>query len=110
VSAAIDAIEAKAITEIETSCLQAQTELTVAGLSSEAARSFLERLPGIETLMPRLTYREVAGEAEPPLVEQLLSPNALRQRRYRDRKALRSVTPNVTPDDDDDGYDDDDQG
>src|SRR5262249_59369971 len=91
----IEAIEAKAVTEIETSCLQVQTELTVAGLTSESARSFLKRLPGIETLMPRLTYREVAGEAEPPVVEQLVSPNALRQRRYRDRKALLSVTPHV---------------
>jgi len=103
----IEAIEQKAITEIEMSCLQAQTELAVAGLTSEAARGFLERLPGIETLMPKLSYSEVAGEAEPPVIEQLLSPNALRQRRYRERKALRSVTPNVTPDDDDDDpYDD----
>jgi len=103
----IEAIEQKAITEIEMSCLQAQTELAVAGLTSEAARGFLERLPGIETLMPKLSYSEVTGEAEPPVIEQLLSPNALRQRRYRERKALRSVTPNVTPDDDDDDpYDD----
>lgn len=97
----IEAIEQKAITEIEVSCLQAQTELAVAGLTSEAARSFLGRLPGIETLMPKLSYAEIAGEAEPPVVEQLVSPNALRQRRYRERKALRSVTHNVTPADDD---------
>jgi hypothetical protein len=97
----IAAIEAKAITEIETSCLAAQTQLALAGLTSDAAKGFIEKLPGIETLMPGLSYAEVAGEAEPPVVEQLLSPNALRQRRYRERKALRSVTPSVTPDDDD---------
>jgi hypothetical protein len=45
--------------------------------------------------MPALSYQELAGDAEPPVVEQLLTPNALRQRRYRERqKALRdgSVT------------------
>jgi len=106
----IDAIEQKAITEIEMSCLQAQTELAVAGLTSTTARGFLERLPGIETLMPRLAYGDVAGEGDrPPAVEQLVSPNALRQRRYRQRQALRSITLNVTPDEDDDAaYDDDD--
>jgi hypothetical protein len=83
----IEAIEQKAITEIEHSCLEAQTQLAVAGLSSENARTFVERLPGIEVLMPRLSFSEVAGEAEPPIAEQLLSSNALRQRRYRERQA-----------------------
>jgi hypothetical protein len=69
----IEAIEQKAITEIELSCLEAQTQLAVAGLSSESARVFVERLPGIEALMPRLSFSEVAGEAEPPIAEQLLS-------------------------------------
>jgi len=83
----IAAIERKAITEIELSCLQAQTEIAVAGLTTEAARGFFERLPGVETLMPRLSFAEIAGEAEPPIAEQLVSPNALRQRRYRERQA-----------------------
>jgi hypothetical protein len=83
----IEAIERKAITEIELSCLEAQTELAVAGLSSDTARGFVERLPGIDTLMPRLAFAEVAGEAEPPIAEQLVTPNALRQRRYRERQA-----------------------
>jgi hypothetical protein len=49
--------------------------------------------------MPRLTFAEVAGEAEPPVAEQLVSPNALRQRRYRERqKALRDAD-SVTGDD-----------
>jgi hypothetical protein len=85
----IEAIESKAITEIELSCLQTQTELALAGLTSEGACGFLERLPAIETLMPRLSFAEVAGEADPPVAEQLISPNALRQRRYRERQALR---------------------
>jgi hypothetical protein len=81
------AIEQKAITEIELSCLEAQTQLAVAGLTSEVARAFVDRLPGIEALMPRLSFSEVAGDAEPPIAEQLVAPNALRQRRYRERQA-----------------------
>jgi hypothetical protein len=80
-------IERKAIVEIELSCLQAQTELAITGLTSEGALGFIERLPGIETLMPKLSFTEVSGEADPPIAEQLISPNALRQRRYRERQA-----------------------
>src|SRR5215471_12169854 len=69
------------------SCLQAQTEIAVSGLTSEVARGFIERLPGIEALMPALSFSEVAGEAEPPVAEQLVTPNTLRQRRYRERQA-----------------------
>ena len=86
----VKSIEQKAITEIELSCLQAQTQLALAGLTSEAAVGFIASLPGIETLMPQLSFAEVAGEAKPPVAEQLVSPNALRQRRYRERQALRS--------------------
>ena len=50
----IEAIEAKAVTEIELTCLEAQTALAVAG--------FLEALPSIEALMPKLSFAEVAGE------------------------------------------------
>jgi hypothetical protein len=88
----ITAIEQKAVTEIELSCLEAQTQLAVAGLTSEVARAFIDRLPGIETLMPRLSFSEVAGEADPPIAERLVSPSALRQRRYRERQtALRNA-------------------
>jgi hypothetical protein len=86
----IEAIE-KATTEIELSCLQAQTELAVAGLTSKAAHAFLNKLLAIDTLMPRLSFAQVAGEAEPPVAEQLVSPNTLRQRRYRERQALRNA-------------------
>ncbi len=46
--------------------------------------------------MPALSYEELSGEADPPVVEQLVSPNALRQRRFRQRhQALRDAP--VTP-------------
>jgi hypothetical protein len=106
----IAAIEQKAFVEIESSCLDAQTKLALAGCTSEIARMFVESLPAIEALMPRLSYSAIAGEADPPVAEQLVSPNALRQRRFRERqKALRdgptglrdgAVTP---PDDKADG-------
>ena len=83
----IAANEQRAIVQIEISCLDAQTQLARAGLTSDAARTFVDRLPSIDTLMPRLSFAEVAGEAEPPIAEQLVSPNALRQRRFRDRQA-----------------------
>jgi len=95
----IQAIERKAVTEIELSCLAAQEQIARSGLTTEAARQFVEALPKIEALMPRLTFAEVTGEAEPPVAEQLVSPNALRQRRYRERqKALRDAG-SVTGDD-----------
>jgi hypothetical protein len=104
----IEAIEAKAITEIELSCLKGQEEIALAGLGTAAAKAFIERLPSIEALMPALSFDEIAGKSDPPISTQLiaataLNPNALRQQRHRDKlKALRngSVTPqieNVTP-------------
>jgi hypothetical protein len=83
----IEAIERKATTDIEMNCLAAQEQVALAGLTSDAARLFIEKLPGIETLMPRLSFAEVAGEAEPPVAEQLISSNALRQRRFREKQA-----------------------
>jgi hypothetical protein len=102
----IAAIEQKAFVEIEVSCLDAQTKLALDGCTSEMARTFVESLPAIDTLMPRLSYSAIAGEADPPVVEQLLTPNALRQRRFREhQRALRNgatALPNgaVTPSDD----------
>jgi hypothetical protein len=99
----IEAIERKAIVEIELSCLKAQEAIAVAGLTSDVARTFIEGLPSVETLMPALSFEEIAGPADPPVAEQLVSANALRQRRYRVRhrnatKALRNAA--------DDGDDD----
>lgn len=90
---AIAAKEQKAKVQIELSCLEAQEKIAVAGLTSDAAREFIEALPSIGDLMPLLSFNEVAGEADPPVAEQLVSSNALRQARHRERqKALRNVT------------------
>ncbi len=94
--AQIEALERQALVKIQQASVEAQTELALAGLTSEAARGFVARLPTVESLMPALSYEQLAGEAEPPIAEQLITPNALRQRRYRDRqRALRdaSLTP-----------------
>jgi hypothetical protein len=88
----IGAIERKAFTEIELSCLMAQEQIALAGVTSDAARKLIERLPPIETLMPNLSFAEIAGETAPPIAEQLISPNALRQRRYRERHRNAAVT------------------
>jgi hypothetical protein len=99
----IAAIEQKAITQIEMGCLEAQTALAVAGLTSDRAREFIAKLPKIEALMPLLAFAEIAGEADPPVAEQLVSANALRQRRHREKqKALRNASEALqalTPDD-----------
>ena len=101
----VEAIERKAIVEIEVSCLDAQTQLAIAGLSSDMARQFIEKLPAVSELMPKLSYAELAGEAEPPIAEQLVRPNTLRQRRFRERQrvlrgngapALQASPPGVT--------------
>jgi len=65
--------------------VNAQTEIAKAGLTSAAAVAFIERLPVVEGLMPTLSIADMADEANPPIAEQLLTPNALRQRRYRER-------------------------
>jgi hypothetical protein len=88
----IAAIEQAAIVQIELSSVTAQTEIATHGLTSDVARAFLEHLPRVEDLMGPLNFQEIAGEAEPPIVEQLVSPTALRQRRYRDRHRNAAVT------------------
>ena len=86
----VAALEARAITEIEQASVDAQTQLALAGLSSEAALTFVASLPTVESLMPQLSYQELAGESDPPIVERILTPNAIRQQRYREKqKALR---------------------
>jgi hypothetical protein len=105
----IEAIEAKAIVEIEMQSVAAQTEIATYGLTSSTAKTFLDRLPSIERLMPALSYAEIAGEADPPVVEQLVSPNALRQRRFREKQAalrnaseaLQAPSRNANDDDED---------
>ena len=79
-------MEQAAIVKIEMAALDAVTQIVTAGLTSEAARKFLLDLPSVESLMPALSYQAVAGDADPPIVEQLITPNALRQRRFRERQ------------------------
>jgi hypothetical protein len=91
-AAQIEAQEAQAITKIELSCLETQMQLAIAGLTSEAARSFVEALQSVDALMARLSFSEIAGEAEPPIAERLVSSNALRRQRHRERQiALRNA-------------------
>lgn len=96
--AQVAALEQKAIVAIETASVEAQTQVAIAGLTSEAARAFMANLPGVESLMPSLSYQEIAGESDTPIVEQMLTPNALRQRRFRERqKALRNADVALPP-------------
>ncbi len=57
--ARIAACEKKAIAQIERMSLEAQTEVIANGLVSEAALSFLERMPTLESLMPALDATEI---------------------------------------------------
>jgi hypothetical protein len=42
--------------------------------------------------MPNLSFEAIAGEATPAVAAQLISSNALRQRRYRERHRNAEVT------------------
>jgi len=46
-------IEQQAIVKIEQASVEAQTQIAVAGLTSEAARSFVASLPSVESLKAR---------------------------------------------------------
>jgi hypothetical protein len=77
----IDAITHEAFVKIEEGSVEALTVLTTKALDSEEARKFINSLPTVETLMQPLSFEAIAGPADPPVVEQLVTPNALRQRR-----------------------------
>ena len=78
----IEAIESKACTEIELSCLRGQEEqIALSGLGSDAAKAFIEQLPGIDALMPALSFDEIAGKSSPPISTQLINSTAIRQAR-----------------------------
>ena len=59
--AQVNAAERTAKTEIERHSLEAQTQLVATGLASEAAKLFLEQMPTVETLMPKLDAAQVRG-------------------------------------------------
>jgi hypothetical protein len=82
--------------------LRAYRRIAVAGLTSEAAKQFIAALPGIETLMPSLSFEPIADKSELPIAEQLVSANALRQRRYRERHRNAAVTHRNADDDGED--------
>lgn len=62
--ARLDALEATAKTEIERISVNGQTDLIADGLTSEAAKLFLEQMPSAETLMPLLELTQVQGLLE----------------------------------------------
>jgi hypothetical protein len=55
----IAAIERGAITSIEMDSVKLLTEITANGLSSEAAKAFLDGMPSLEKLMPQLEVASV---------------------------------------------------
>ena len=55
----IDALEARAKTEIERVSVEQQTALISDGLTSEAAQAFLEQMPSAENLMPVLDMEQI---------------------------------------------------
>jgi hypothetical protein len=55
----IEAIEKEALSQIEALSLEAQTAIISHGLESEAAKSFLEKMPTLETLMPPLQVNDI---------------------------------------------------
>lgn len=57
----IEALETEARTKIEAMSLAAQTEVIAHGMKSEAARAFLERMPTLDTLMPRISQADVTA-------------------------------------------------
>jgi hypothetical protein len=93
--AQVEAIERQAIVAIEQSSVEALTRITLA--ESEEARAFIASLPTVEQLMQPLSYAAIAGPADPPIAEQLVTPNALRQRRFRERQAALRATAEALP-------------
>ena len=59
--AQVEAAERTAKTRIEQHSLTAQTQLVSLGLASDAAKLFLENMPTVETLMPRLDVVTIKG-------------------------------------------------
>ena len=60
----IEAIEKEALSKIEALSLEAQTEIIANGLESAAAKSFLDSMPKIESLMPPVQVAEIQNLVE----------------------------------------------
>lgn len=74
----IEALEAAAVVKIEVASVDAQSQIAMAGLTSEGARAFFDQLPRVESLMERLSFDELSGRAKPPLASQLTANPAAR--------------------------------
>lgn len=55
----IEALEREAITKIERMSLDAQTEVIASGLTSDAAKTFLNAMPSMDSLMPPIEIGEM---------------------------------------------------
>lgn len=55
----IDALEKEAVTKIERLSLEAQTQVIASGLESEAAKTFLNSMPSMDSLMPPIEIGEM---------------------------------------------------
>jgi hypothetical protein len=60
----IAAIEKKACVMIEIQSVELQSQVIANGLTSDAARAFLDNMPAVETLMPPLEVAKVEGMLE----------------------------------------------
>jgi hypothetical protein len=69
----IAAIEKEAGLKIELHSIELQTQIIQQGLTSEAARSFLESLPAIEVLMPPLEVGKIEGMLQSRLQNRYLA-------------------------------------
>lgn len=73
----VEALEAAAVVKIEIASVEAQSQLAMAGLTSEGAQQFFNALPKLENLMERLSFDELSGRATPPLAAQLTANRAV---------------------------------
>jgi len=62
----IEEIEARARAQIEAASVQAQEQLMLGGLTTDAARRYVEGLPSVEALMPALDLLQVQATMAAP--------------------------------------------
>lgn len=74
----ITAMEQSAILRIETASVDGQTQLALAGMTSDAATQFVRGLPQVEDLMSRFSVAELIEGAKPPPSAQLIANRAQR--------------------------------
>lgn len=74
----IAAMEQSAVVRIEQASVDGQTQLALAGMTSEAARAFVQGLPQVEALMSRFSVSDLIQSAKPPPSSQLIANPAVR--------------------------------